>query len=278
VTGRVDRPVRVSPGWLDLREAADAAARAADLVAPLLAALPDPLVVHDLGCGTGSMTRWLAPLLPGPQHWVLHDLDRDLLDVAVGRTAGLRAADGSAVTVTARVDDVTRLGAADLVGAGLVTGSALLDVLDEDELQRLVRACVTAGCPVLMTLTVVGRVALAPAEPLDAELAAAFNDHQRRPGRTSRLCGPDALPAAAAAIRAAGCDVRLAPSPWRLGGDSAELALAWLAGWVEAAGEVRPDLAGELTAYVHRRSAQAAAGELAVTVHHGDLLALPARR
>ena len=39
-------------------------------------------VIHDLACGTGSMGRWLAPLLPGPQSWVLHDLDADLLQVA----------------------------------------------------------------------------------------------------------------------------------------------------------------------------------------------------
>ena len=35
-----------------------------------------PIVVHDLGSGTGSMMRWLAPLLPGPQTWVLHDIER----------------------------------------------------------------------------------------------------------------------------------------------------------------------------------------------------------
>ena len=29
-----------------------------------------PGSIHDLACGTGSMGRWLAPLLPGPQRWV----------------------------------------------------------------------------------------------------------------------------------------------------------------------------------------------------------------
>ena len=29
-----------------------------------------PLVIHDLGGGSGAMGRWLAPRLPGPQHWV----------------------------------------------------------------------------------------------------------------------------------------------------------------------------------------------------------------
>ena len=33
------------------------------------------LVIHDLGGGSGAMGRWLAPRLPGPQHWVVHDRD-----------------------------------------------------------------------------------------------------------------------------------------------------------------------------------------------------------
>ena len=45
-------------------------------------------VIHDLGCGTGSMGRWLAPLLPGPQHWVVHDRDADLLEVAAADLPG----------------------------------------------------------------------------------------------------------------------------------------------------------------------------------------------
>ena len=60
--------VRVSSQWLRLREPADAAARSPDL-ARRPSRLPgrrDPVVVHDLGCGSGSMGRWLAPLLDGP--------------------------------------------------------------------------------------------------------------------------------------------------------------------------------------------------------------------
>ncbi len=58
-------------------------------------------MIHDLGCGTGAMGRWLAPLLPGPQHWVLHDRDADLLEVAAADAPG-PAADGAPVTVEAR--------------------------------------------------------------------------------------------------------------------------------------------------------------------------------
>src|SRR5690242_15169122 len=69
--------IRVSQRWLDLREPADAAARAPDLVDQLVRRHParGRWMIHDLGCGTGAMGRWLAPLLPGPQHWVLRDRD-----------------------------------------------------------------------------------------------------------------------------------------------------------------------------------------------------------
>jgi trans-aconitate methyltransferase len=91
---------RTSGAWLDLREPADAAARDPELVERLGRHLSSTgcLVIHDLGCGTGSMGRWLAPLLPGPQHWILHDRDEDLLDVAGGEPPG-PTAHGAPVSV-----------------------------------------------------------------------------------------------------------------------------------------------------------------------------------
>ena len=102
--------IRVSPEWLDLREPADAAARSRELVEHLRPQLPATgvRVIHDLGCGSGSMGRWLAPLLPGPQHWVVHDRDADLLEVAAADPPG-PAADGAAVAVETRLSDITRL-------------------------------------------------------------------------------------------------------------------------------------------------------------------------
>ena len=73
--------VRVTPHWLDLREPADASARSLVLVDLLRRKLPRDarLAIHDLGCGTGSMLRWLAPQLDSAQHWVMYDRDDDLL-------------------------------------------------------------------------------------------------------------------------------------------------------------------------------------------------------
>jgi hypothetical protein len=256
--------VRVSPEWLHLREPADAAARSVELADRLARHLPAAgrLVIHDLGGGSGAMGRWLAPRLPAPQHWVVHDRDADLLELAV---ADVPAA--PAVTVETRRSDVTRLAPEDLAGGGLVVASALLDLLTADELRQLLRAC--TGLAMLLALTVVGRVILSPADPLDARIGAAFNAHQRRDG----LLGPEAVAAAVEALRGTGAEIIVRPSPWRLDATHADLTAEWLDGWVGAACEQEPALAAG--AYRDRRLAQTAAGELTVTVDHADLLVLP---
>ncbi|WP_458246521.1 class I SAM-dependent methyltransferase [Streptomyces sp. MAI_2237] len=269
-----DEPPRYAPEWLELREPADAAARSHDLLDPLrirLANLPGKagLVIHDLGCGTGSMGRWLASRLDGAQHWVLHDRDPYLLHFAA--VASPRsAADGSRVSVETRRGDVARLTADGLAGASLVTASALLDVLTREELETLADACTGAGCPALLTLSVAGRVELSPSDPMDAEITDAFNAHQRRDG----LLGPDAVDAACEAFSERGATVRVNPSHWRLGPDEAELTAQWLRGWVGAAVEERPELAARAERYLHDRLAACEAGDLHVTVHHSDLLAM----
>ncbi|MGW7507266.1 class I SAM-dependent methyltransferase [Streptomyces massasporeus] len=269
-----DDPPRYAPEWLELREPADAAGRAHDLLDPLrirLANMPGKsgVVIHDLGCGTGSMGRWLAPRLDGAQHWILHDRDPYLLHFAAV-SSPRSAADGSRVTVETRRGDVARLTPDALQGASLVTASALLDVLTREEIDTLAAACTGAGCPALLTLSVAGRVELSPSHPLDAELTQAFNDHQRRDG----MLGPDAVTAAAEAFSEHGATVRLHPSPWRLGPEQAALTEQWLRGWVGAAVEERPELRAEADVYLTNRLAALAAGELRVTVHHVDLLAL----
>jgi hypothetical protein len=253
--------VRVSPEWLLLREPADAAARSAELVERLRRRLAKagPLLIHDLGGGSGAMGRWLAPRLAGQQHWVVHDRDAGLLELAV-------ATGPAAVTVEARRSDITRLTPHDLAGASLITASALLDLLTAEGLVRMLRVC--TGRPMLLTLTVVGRVILNPADPLDARIGAAFNAHQRRGG----LLGPDAV---ATAVKELGAEVLVRPSPWRLDAAHPDLTAEWFGGWVAAACEQDPALAAEAGAYRDRRLAQAAAGELAVTVDHADLLVLP---
>jgi trans-aconitate methyltransferase len=263
--------IRVSPSWLALREPADAAARSPDLVEHLTQQVPanGRHVIHDLGSGTGAMGRWLAPLLPGPQHWVLHDRDRDLLEQAVADPPA-----GATVTLETSPTDITRLRPCDLAGATLVTASALLDLLTEQELDALVHLCVAAGCPALLTLSVAGRVELTPADPLDRRVAAAFDAHQRRMTKRGRLLGPDAPKVAAEKFARLGAEVVAKPSPWRLGSAQAELAAEWFAGWVFAACEQDGELKASAPAYTRRRLEDARAGRLTAAVAHTDLLVL----
>jgi hypothetical protein len=268
--------IRVSPNWLTLREPADAEARARDLAEALERALPrsSPRVIHDLGCGSGAMGRWLAPLLTGPQHWVLHDRDADLLALAVADAPG-PAADGAPVTVEEKSTDLAQIGPGDLAGASLITASALLDLFTADELDRLARLCAGVGCPILLTLSVVGSVEIAPGDPLDRHVAAAFDAHQRRVTECGPLLGPDAVDFATEAFRRLGAEVLVRPSPWRLRPAQSDLAAEWLTGWVGAAREQEAELADECEPYMSRRLEQLSAGELAVTVGHADLLVLP---
>jgi hypothetical protein len=270
--------IRVRPGWLALREPADAAARAQDLVQHLVAEPPATghWLIHDLGAGTGAMGRWLAPQLPSTQHWVLHDQDPDLLALAAANPPG-PVRDGAAVIVETKRSDVTRLDPRELMGATLITASALLDILTERELAGLVVVCAAVACPVLLTLSVVGRVSLTPGDPLDPRVAAAFDEHQRRVTERGRLLGPDAVARAVAGFGRLGAEVLVRPSPWRLGAAQADLVAEWFTGWVNAAREQQPALAAETEAYARRRLEQARSGQLNVVVDHADVLVLPAQ-
>jgi SAM-dependent methyltransferase len=244
-----------SETWLGLREPADAAARAQDLVGLLPA---DIRTIRDLGCGTGSLGRWLAPQLPVPQHWIMADRDPALLEQAQANMPF----DG--VTVTTELSDVTALTAADLAGTDLVTCSALLDILTAEGIESLVRACADSRTPALFTLSVTGQVTLDPADEHDEVVQDAFNDHQRR----NHQLGPDAPHVARAAFERAGATVVTRESPWRLGEKEAALTLQWLRGWVGAAQEQRPDL--RLDAYLEKRLST----PTRATVGHIDLLAI----
>jgi hypothetical protein len=272
-----------TPGWLALRAPADDAARSAELARELgriLVARREsaaaPVVLHDLGAGTGSMTRWLAPQLPARQRWVLRDGDADIVEHL--DLEAVVDGDGSRIDAEVVVEDLAELPRDAFDGAAAVTASALLDVITYAEAAHIVAACVAAGTPALFSLTVTGAVTLRPSARLDAvehALSAAFDDHQRRDADGRRMLGPDAVAATAELFAASGWNVRMVPTPWRLKGRDSALTSEWLDGWIDAAVEWRPELADDAEAYRRLRRAQAAAGRLRVMVSHEDLLAWP---
>ena len=273
MAGPAKVPPVAEPDWLDLREAADHRARNVDLVRRLAAALPPgPVRILDLGSGTGSTTRWLAPLLHGPQEWTLLDRDPALLALVPDRMQGVLDADGLPLTLTTRHADITSLSARDLLEISAITASALIDLLTVEEIDDLAAACAIAGVPALLTLTVTGEVEIEPGDPVDEAVAAAFDAHQCRAVAGRQLLGPHAVEMASDAFRRNGMAVHTAASPWLLGQDDAALTARWLRERVEAAVEQQPELGASARAAFTRRVNGAS---LHAVIHHVDLLAIP---
>ena len=265
----------VSSDWLALREAEDARARSADLALAIPPLLRDgPHTVHDLGSGTGSLMRWLAPLLSGGQTWVLHDWNASLTDRALDGPPPLDG-DDRAVAIRTRVGELDRLTADDLRGASLVTASALLDVLTAAEAHAIVDACVQVGAPAFVSLSVTGEVELRPWDALDKRVSDAFNEHPRREVTGRRLLGRYGAPIVRGLFEQAGWRVRQARTTWRLDDGEPALLREWFDGWVDAAEEQSPELADALAGYRALRNGQLDRGELSAVVYHLDVLAWP---
>jgi hypothetical protein len=248
---------RFQKKWLRLREPCDHAARSAALADRFAEAVgPSPHLV-DLGAGTGSNLRYLAFRLPAAQRWLLIDHDPALL---------AQAHVGLALAVERQVLDLART----LPEAGVWTGitaAALLDLASAAWLDRLARWC--RGVPVLMALTVDGRLAWQPEEPEDEAVRERFFAHQRTDKGFGPALGGDAAHYLADRLEAEGQQVFLERSDWRLGPATTPLLGATLEGIIAV-----QDPGIERWAAARRR--QLATGQLRLTVGHVDLLALPA--
>ncbi|MDH3208651.1 MAG: class I SAM-dependent methyltransferase, partial [Gemmatimonadota bacterium] len=255
--------------WLALREEIDHRSRAASLLPPLLEwwTAVDHSSVLDLGCGTGSNLRYLAPKLTGQQAWTLVDHDAALLAHVEppSHNVQLRSVQG----------DLAAEGLAEVPRTDLVTASALLDLVSEQWLNALVDACTSGGCGALFSLTYDGRIEWAPEDPFDAVVLDAVNQHQRRNKGTGPALGPNAAGAAEELFRRRGYRTWLADSAWRVGASEAALAQALHTGWAAATVEVRPGDADTVERWADRRRVAIAGGEVEVVVGHQDLLALP---
>jgi hypothetical protein len=272
--------------WLTAREPHDHAARSAGLADRFAAALGPPPCLLDLGCGTGSNLRYLAPRIAGPHGWRCVDNDPTLLRAApstLRRWAGARGwapRDGEdlvldrptgEIVVTFALDDLAHAGLPDGPGVAGVTGSALLDLASAAWLESLAQAC--CGLPLLMALSFDGRLGLEPAAPEDREVCRRFLTHQRADKGFGPALGPDAATYLANRLSARGCAVAMERSDWRLGPSDQALLRATLEGMIEAVREIASDDC--LQRWAAQRRDQLASGDLRLTVGHVDLLALP---
>ncbi|ONG47282.1 hypothetical protein BKE38_24165 [Pseudoroseomonas deserti] len=267
--------------WLALREPFDARARDPRLAARLAEVLPARPHLYDLGAGTGSMLRWLAPKLNRAQHWTLVDADADLLQRAFAEieerailagwpttwprsTTLLVHSPAGAWRVEALVADLAQPRRLPLDKADAVVCSALCDLVSA----RWVRGMAASlKVPFYATLNVDGREAFFPPHPQDRAVANAFRrDQQRDKGFAGRALGPAAPATMAREFRAKGFNVVTAPSPWSVPASASVFAHTLAQGHASTA---------RAAAWATDRSQQAKRGKLGARIGHTDLLALP---
>lgn len=276
--------------WLSLREPADHAARSEALfnqLAPFLAekaAQRPDLRIVDLGAGSGSNLRWLAPRLDHAQIWTLVDRDAGLL--ARAQAAAAQTPTAQPTRVQTVVADLSNLALPWIAEADLVTAAAFFDLVSMDWIEQLSRACAEAGAAGLFVLSVDGRRGLMDtdgsmiADEVDLFMENLFNKHQCRDKGLGAALGPGAAPFLAGCLAAHGFEVFTQPSDWHLpAGQDLTKALGreLLQGWRDAAVEQAPEAAGRIEAWHQQRQTALAAGRLGLYVGHLDILGLPPR-
>lgn len=284
-----------STEWLTLREPFDAGARAqASTVVAFAcgAGGAAPREVLDLACGTGSNLRALVTQLGPGQRWRAVDHDRALLQALPASLRAWAAPLGVAVHAgrdgiitlagngfDARVQlqqlDLARdLDLLLLPAEGLVTASALLDLVSADWLDALLHRAAQAQSTVLFALSVDGRIDWAPADADDARVQSAFDAHQRRDKGFGPALGPRAVPALLARLstnRWATCSAR---ADWQIdGATSPRMLQSLIDGTAAAAAEQAPGDRAVVNAWRQRRSARL--GETRLMVGHVDVAARP---
>jgi hypothetical protein len=261
-----------SADWLALREPFDRRARDVSVVADVARHFSNraSLTIVDLGCGTGSTRRAFSEHLPRFQNWVLVDNDLGLLARAA---AGPRSEFCTLRTIP--LDLLRDLEAALDGGPDLIVTSALLDLVSEEWLDRLVLECAVRRLPLYAALTYDGRIALDPVDPFDATIIAAVNRHQLRDKGFGPALGPSAVDALRACCKAASYAVREAQSDWVIDADECDVQEAMLTGWARAAQEMDELRANDIAAWVGRRLDLVAEGRASMRVGHGDVFAYP---
>ena len=263
---------RFTPDWLTLRERSDLAARNPDVLEAMTGSRKAAGSVHvlDLACGSGSTFRALHNQLPSRQHWDLVDNDHELLGLACKQNV-----DRNVTLIPVPLDLSRDLGAALGRTIDLITISALLDRVSEGWLHRFLNAVAARALPVYAALTYDGRIALSPADPVDAELVWAVNAHQRTDKGFGPALGPSAAAFAVAGFRSLGYSVTSGRADWIMGADDREMQNELLEGWAKAAHEMETISDPEIASWLTRRKTALCDGLSTMRVGHFDFFAAP---
>lgn len=266
-------------GYLEAKRAIDDAALDADLAARFREQLPDAPTLVDLGCGTGSMLGRLLEWGITDGTYIGIDADGDVLNAArrlrmeearergyeVSATADGLCIGGLTVQLD-QADALDRLRAVESPDA--IVGLSFADLVGAEPLMEAARAVATTGTQLYLPITFDDHTVFAPAHRDDDAVVGAFHAAMRREG------SPDVGRRLIAVLDQDTGAVAVRPSDWlvrpRADGytPEAEQFLEHIIGLIEAAVPETPERA----AWVHRRRAEVAAGELWYIAHQYDLL------
>jgi hypothetical protein len=234
-----------SSDWLSLREPVDHRSRNQSLQLTVLNYLAQIKTVNpasvrftDLGSGTGSNLRALAPHLHSDQHWTLVDYDVELLRTA--RDTLLAWGDSeinsfdalSAINSSVSIKPlsilkqgkkiVVEFKCVDLLNnyqailnepADLITAAAFFDLVAEPWLTKF---CATLSKPLYTVLTYDGIEKWSPPERIDADVLNAFHQHQRTDKGFGSALGPSAAVRLENLLNAQHFTTLCVSSPWLL--------------------------------------------------------------
>lgn len=260
-----------SAEWLSLRESHDLRARNPAVLGAVAAQFRshDTINVVDLGCGAGSTLRALGSHLPARQHWDLVDSDRHLLALACD-------GNGGGVTLNAVQLDLRGDFEAVLDGAKhLITSSALLDLVSDAWMARLVSGVASHALPLYAALTYDGRTAFSPSDPLDEMVISAVNAHQRTDKGFGPALGPSAAAAAISRLEAVGYSIVQGHSDWQIGAGDREMQRELLSGWANAARDIGALPHRDIEDWLARRNEKVDQGASTILVGHIDFFATP---
>ncbi|HEY2618258.1 MAG TPA: class I SAM-dependent methyltransferase [Acetobacteraceae bacterium] len=299
--------------WLALREPFDHAARSKALARRLVERLPKRPRLVDLGAGTGSMFRFLAPIIGRGQDWVLVDADAALLDEAFGRTAAWARHQGFAATAAGdelllstprglwRMRGMQRGLTAPSSWPGLARPSTSSFPPSSEDVDGRVKpghddgprfeadAVVCSALLDLVSATWLIQLCDTLTVPLLACLTVDGRDSWRphhpldilvraafrRDMQRNKGFGPALGTNAPRVLATRGLMTASAPSDWRIPRSALRMQRALIDGIADAARTAHPAHAIAITTWQEARLRQALRGRLAITIGHRDILALP---
>jgi hypothetical protein len=251
-----------SAQWLGLREPVDHRSRNQALqvqvinyLAQVKTVYPGSVHVTDLGSGTGSNLRALAPHLNSIQYWTLVDYDQTLLHIA--RSTLLAWADSeieSAQTSSTQVKTlsirklnktiIVKFKCVDLLNdyqavlnepSDLITAAAFFDLVAKPWLTKF---CASLSKPLYTVLTYDGNEKWSPPELIDADILKAFHQHQRTDKGFGSALGPTASECLQSLLSDQQFTTVCAPSPWILNHQDSALIKQLSIGTAEAVREM----------------------------------------